>query len=265
MRENNLKKIWAAGGVVVNGWCAIPSGFSAEVMAQCGWDSITIDMQHGIQDYQSVVQCMQAIWSRPVTPLVRVPWNDPATIMKVLDAGAMGIICPMINTRAEAEALVKWCRYPPLGQRSNGPIRIQYYGGPEYWKLANQTITVIPMIETAEAVANIDDILSVPGLDALYIGPSDLAFSMGRTPKLDQDDPVVVEAIERILAAAKRHKMPAGLHNASADYALKMIAKGFQFVSIMNDSGLMAQAANNVVKALRAGLGQAAASVTRSY
>lgn len=265
MRENNLKRIWTEGGAVINGWCAIPSGFSAEVMAQCGWDSLTIDMQHGIQDYQSVVQCMQAIWSRPVTPLVRVPWNDPAMIMKVLDAGALGIICPMINTRAEAEALVKWCRYPPQGQRSNGPIRIQYYGGPEYWKLANQTITVIPMIETAEAVANLDDILSVPGIDALYIGPSDLAFSMGRTPKLDQEDPVVVEAIERILAGAKRHKIPAGLHNASADYALKMIAKGFQFVSIMNDSGLMAQAANNVVKTIRAGLGQTAAGVTRSY
>jgi len=115
---NKVKEIWKSGKAVVNGWLAIPSGFSAEVMAQCGFDSITVDMQHGVQDYQSMVQCFQAMQAHPVTPMVRVPWNEPGIIGKVLDGGAYGVICPMVNTREEAEALVSYCRYPPKGQRS---------------------------------------------------------------------------------------------------------------------------------------------------
>src|SRR4249919_4266035 len=112
---NNLKARIAAGKACVNGWLAIPSGFSAEVMAQCGWDSVTVDMQHGVQDYQSMVQCFQAMQAHPITPLVRVPWNEPGIVGKVLDAGAMGVICPMINTKKEAEAMVQACKYPPMG------------------------------------------------------------------------------------------------------------------------------------------------------
>ncbi len=103
---NNVKKVWASGKVVVNAWLAIPSGFSAEVIAQCGFDSVTVDMQHGVQDYQSMVQCFQAMNGHPVTPMVRVPWNEPGIIGKVLDGGAYGVICPMINTKQEAENLV---------------------------------------------------------------------------------------------------------------------------------------------------------------
>src|ERR1700683_1194547 len=106
MADNKQKEHWQAGKAAVNGWLAIPSGFSAEVMAQCGWDSVTVDMQHGIQDYQSFVHCLQAMAAHPATPLARVPWNEPGIIGKVLDAGAWGVICPMVNSRAEAEALV---------------------------------------------------------------------------------------------------------------------------------------------------------------
>src|ERR1700709_2428411 len=126
--SNKLKARIAAGKANVNGWLAIPSGFSAEVMAQCGWDSVTVDMQHGVQDYQSMVQCFQAMQAHPVTPMVRVPWNEPGIIGKALDGGAYGVICPMINTRKEAEAFVQYCKYPPLGTRSNGPIRAGMYG-----------------------------------------------------------------------------------------------------------------------------------------
>ncbi|MGA2291578.1 HpcH/HpaI aldolase family protein, partial [Bradyrhizobium sp.] len=125
---NNVKKVWASGKAVVNAWLAIPSGFSAEVMAQCGFDSVTVDMQHGVQDYLSMVQCFQAMNGHPVTPMVRVPWNEPGIIGKVLDGGAYGVICPMINTKQEAENLVAYAKYPPRGTRSNGPIRAGLYG-----------------------------------------------------------------------------------------------------------------------------------------
>jgi 4-hydroxy-2-oxoheptanedioate aldolase len=115
MAENKLKERWKAGKAAVNGWLAIPSGFSAEVMAQCGWDSVTVDMQHGVQDYQTMVQCFQAMDRLPVTKLVRVPWNEPGIVGKVLDGGAYGVICPMVNTRGEAQALVFLLPLSPKG------------------------------------------------------------------------------------------------------------------------------------------------------
>src|ERR1700758_3125759 len=161
---NNVKKVWASGKAVVNAWLAIPSGFSAEVIAQCGFDSVTVDMQHGVQDYQSMVQCFQAMHGHPVTPMVRVPWNEPGIIGKVLDAGAMGVICPMVNSPQEARAFVSAVRYPPLGSRSHGPIRVGTYGeAGTYYLTANIDVICMPMIETEEAVGNIDAILDVPG------------------------------------------------------------------------------------------------------
>ena len=128
MSVNHLKRRLQAGKACVNAWLAIPSGFSAEVMAQCGWDSVTVDMQHGVQDYHSMVACFQAMDKHPITPLVRVPWNEPGIIGKVLDGGAWGVICPMVNNVAEAKALVSYALYPPKGKRSNGPIRAGAYG-----------------------------------------------------------------------------------------------------------------------------------------
>ena len=142
---NNVKKVWASGKAAVNGWLAIPAGLSAEMIAQCGFDSVTVDMQHGVQDYQSMVQCFQAMHAHPVTPMVRVPWNEPGMIGKVLDAGAYGVICPMINTRQEAENFVAYCKYPPRGTRSNGPIRAGMYGSAgTYQETANAETLCIP-------------------------------------------------------------------------------------------------------------------------
>ena len=174
---NKVKEIWASGKAVVNAWLAIPSGFSAEVIAQCGFDSVTVDMQHGVQDYQSMVQCFQAMNGHPVTPMVRVPWNEPGIIGKVLDGGAYGVICPMINTRQEAENLVSYSKYPPRGTRSNGPIRSGMYGSAgTYQKTANEEIVLLPMMETKTAVENMESILDVNGINGVYIGPSDLGF-----------------------------------------------------------------------------------------
>jgi 4-hydroxy-2-oxoheptanedioate aldolase len=251
VRENTLKTIWARGEAVVNGWLSIPSAFSAEVMAHQGFDSITVDMQHGVVDYQVAVTMLQALSTTPVMPLARVPWNDPARLMKILDAGAYGVICPMINTREEAEALVQACKYPPRGYRSWGPVRASIYAGGDYGDHANDDIVVMPMIETALALKNLDDILSVPGIDAVYVGPSDLSLALGCKPRLDQTDPPVVEAQRKILQACKRHGVVAGIHNATATYSLQMIAEGYQFVTLASDGRFLALKAAEEVAAVR--------------
>jgi 4-hydroxy-2-oxoheptanedioate aldolase len=251
VRENTLRKIWARGEAVVNGWLSIPSSFSAEVMAHQGFDSLTVDMQHGVVDYQTAVTMLQAISTTPVIPLARVPWNDPALLMKILDAGVYGVICPMINTRAQAEALVAACKYAPRGYRSWGPVRASIYAGADYGDHANDDLIVMPMIETAEAVKNIDEILKVPGVDAVYVGPSDLSLTMGCKPRLDQTDPPVVEAQLKIVEACKRHGVAAGIHNGTAAYALKMITAGYQFVTLASDSRYMAVKSAEEVAAVR--------------
>lgn len=254
--SNTIKQRLAAGRAVVNGWLAIPSGFSAEVMAQCGWDSVTVDMQHGVQDYLSMVQCFQAMQAHPVTPLVRVPWNEPGIIGKVLDGGAMGVICPMVSTPDEARALVAACKYPPAGKRSNGPIRAAMYGeASSYQMTANDHVMVIPMIETQEAIDNIDAILDVPGIDMIYIGPSDLGFSLGLVPILDREEPQILGIYDKLLAATKKRGIYAGIHNGTPAYAARMIEMGFRFVTIANDSGLMARAAKEAVTATRKAAG----------
>ena len=251
MRENTLKKIWAQGRAAVSGWLSIPSAFSAEVMAHQGFDSLVIDMQHGVIDYQAAVGMLAAISTTPVIPLARVPWNDPAYVMKILDAGAYGVICPMINNRAEAEALVRVCKYPPRGQRSFGPVRASLYAGADYVDHANDQLLVLPMVETAEAVQNLDEILSTPGVDGVYVGPSDLSLALGCKPRLDQTDPPVVEAQQKIVAACKRHGVVAGIHNATSGYALKMIEAGYRFVVLASDSRFMAARAGEEISAVR--------------
>ena len=254
---NKLKTAWKEGKKTVNGWLAIPSGFSAEVMAQGGFDSITVDLQHGVQDYLSMVQCFQAMQVHPVLPMVRVPWNEPGIIGKVLDAGAYGVICPMINTKAEAEALVSYMRYPPAGKRSNGPIRAGIYGSSSgYQKTANEEILCMPMIETQDAIDNLDAILDVPGIDAVYIGPSDLAFSRGGTPVLDQEGKEALDTYELILKATKKRGQNAGIHCMKPEYAARMLKMGFDMVTLGNDSGLLLNAASKkaATSATRAGL-----------
>jgi 4-hydroxy-2-oxoheptanedioate aldolase len=208
-------------------------------------------MQHGVVDYQVAVTMLQAIATTPVMPVARVPWNDPARLMKILDAGVYGVICPMINTREQAEALVQACKYPPRGYRSWGPVRASLYAGADYGDHANADLVVMPMIETVEALKNLDAILSVPGVDAVYVGPSDLSLSMGCTPRLDQTDAPVVEAQQRIAEACKRHGVIAGIHNATAAYALKMIAAGYQFVTLASDGRFLAAKAAEEVAAVR--------------
>ena len=254
MRENRIRRIWAEGGNVVNGWLAIPSSISAELMAQSGWDSLCVDLQHGAIDYQTAVAMLQAISTTETVPLVRVPWNDPAIIGKVLDAGAYGVICPMVNTRAQCENFVGACRYAPAGYRSVGPLRAALYGGADYVKHANATVLTMAMIETREGVENLEAILATPGLDAVYVGPSDLSVSMGESAGFDPEFPEVLAAIRKIAKAAHRHGVVPGIHVGSIAYGKRMFDAGYRFVSYLSDFRFLQWVVSRSIPAMRAGV-----------
>ena len=198
-----------------------------------------------------MIPMLQAISTTNTAPVVRVPWLEPGILMKTLDAGACAVICPMVNTREDAQKLVAYTHYAPMGTRSFGPIRALLYSGADYASHANESIVTFAMIETAQALDNLDSILSVEGLDAIYIGPSDLSLSLGCTPTFDDVDPKAAEAIDHILARAKAHGVVAGIHNGTPEAALKRIAKGFQFVTISSDARLMAAGAQSVLSKMR--------------
>jgi len=242
MRENRLRSLWAADRAALNGWLAIANSFSAEVMAHQGWDTLTIDLQHGVIDYAQMVTMLQAISTTATVPIVRVPWLEAGAIMKALDAGAYGVICPMVNTRDDAARLVSWVRYAPQGTRSFGPIRAGYYGGADYAQQANSTVVAFAMIETAQALDNLDAILSVEGLDAIYIGPSDLSLSLGCRPVFDDVDAPVAQAIAHIAERAKAHGVQCGIHNGVPAVAQARQALGYRFLTLGSDARFLAQA-----------------------
>jgi 4-hydroxy-2-oxoheptanedioate aldolase len=253
MRENRLRSLWSADTAAVNGWLAIPDSFSAEVMAQQGWDSLTIDVQHGVIDYQAMVRMLQAISTTATVPVVRVPWLEPGILMKTLDAGAYAVICPMINTREDAQKLVAWTSYAPRGTRSYGPVRASIYGGADYAQHADDTIVRFAMIETAQALDKLDSIVSVEGLDAVYIGPADLSISMGCKPNFDELDPPVAQAVAHILDRARAHGLVAGIHCGQPDVALARVGMGFRFVTVGSDARLLAAGSQQVLGRMRAG------------
>jgi 4-hydroxy-2-oxoheptanedioate aldolase len=262
MRKNALKKFLAEGGKGVNGWVAVPNGFQAEAYAAQGWDSVTIDMQHGAADINDIVPLLQAINLAGPTAMVRVPWNEPGSIMRVLDAGAYGIICPMINSKAEAEAFVSAGRYPPLGARSNGPFRASQYAGADYVKEANDEILLFAMIETREALQSLDAILNVPGLDGTYVGPSDLSLSFGKPAVLDPSDKDVLEAMATIAKKTRDAGKIAGAHTDGPATAKKRFAEGYQFCTLLNDVRLLANAASAWVREVK---GMAKGEASKSY
>lgn len=262
MRKNKLRQIVKDGGKIINGWCAIPNSYAAEVYSHCGWDSVTIDLQHGPVDFQQAVGMLQAISTTDAVPMCRVPWNDAAIIMKLLDAGSYGLICPMINTKAEAEQFVSFGRYPPIGTRSMGPNRAVQYGGADYWQGANDEVLLFAMIETRAGLANLEEILSVKGLDGVYVGPSDLSMAMGKPPTLDPSDSEVIAAIEQIARVTRSKGLIAGVHTDGPATAKKRFEQGYQLTTLMNDARVMAVAATNVVKETR---GEAERVTAKTY
>lgn len=238
---NKLKTLWAEGKATSNGWLCLPHVVGAETMASQPWDSITLDMHHGFIDLPDLVNLLAALGgcrTAPV-PLVRVPCNDAGIIYRVLDAGAQGIICPMVNSADEARQLVRAVKYPPVGQRSFGPVRALLRDGPAYVAGANATCLALAQIETRQAMDNLDAIMSVPGLDGVYVGPSDLAFDMGMPPHFDTEQASLLDIYDTIIAAAKRHGVAAAMHNNSPAYARKMVERGFNMVTFGSDIGFM--------------------------
>lgn len=238
----------------LNGWSTIPCAYAAELLAQGGFGSVTLDMQHGAHDFASVLACLQALNAYDITPLVRVPWNEPGILGKVLDAGAWGVICPMVNTAEEAAALTGACLYPPSGRRSNGPFRASVYGGvSRYQDMANAAVSILPQIETVQAVENIDSILDTPGVSGIYVGPSDLGLSLGLKGTMDREEPEVLAIYGTLIEATRRRGLIAGIHTAAPSYARRMIDMGFRLVTVASDAGLLIQGGKTVLNTLRSG------------
>lgn len=251
MRANKLREIWANGGTAVNAWLHIPSSWSAEIMTHAGWDSVTVDLQHGLSDYESTVTMFQAVATTDAVPLARTTWNDPAQIMRLLDAGAYGLICPMINTRAEAEAFVGACRYPPLGYRSLGPTRASVYAGADYAQHANETIVALAMVETQQALDNLEEVLQTPGLDGVFVGPGDLRLSLTGQAGMDLTDPTLLSALEQIATVTQENNRVAGIWVPDVVTGQKMRGMGYQFITISTDTRLLSAAAQDVVNKFR--------------
>ena len=259
MTPNGIRRLWSEGKPVLNGWLSIGNPFTAEIMAAQGYDALTIDQQHGFLGYEAAAAMMQAIRASSATPMMRVPWLSAGDIMKALDAGALGIICPMINSRAEAEQLVSYMRYPPHGQRSFGPTRAVVAHGADYGQKADEEVLCLAMIETADGMKNLDEIVTTAGLDGVYIGPADLTLGLtGRKypTGFDREEPEMVAAIKTILAKAHAAGIRACLHCGSPAYAAKAISWGFDLVTLLNDVRLLASAAQASLTATRKAMGE---------
>ena len=251
MIENPLLDVWKRDGVVYTGWLTIPSAWSAEVMAHAGYDALVIDLQHGLMDPAGMLSMLQAIGTAVVPSLVRVSWNEPSALMRPLDAGAYGVICPMIGTLAECEAFVRACRYPPRGLRSFGPTRSLVAIGSDYVARAESFALTFAQIETAAGLANVEAIASVPGLTGLYVGPWDLSLDMGLPKPGDLLDADLVRACDSVLAAARRHKLIAGIYTTSAEDGVRMASRGFQLVNIATDTALLQRGASAEIRKAR--------------
>ena len=256
LRAAALRARWAAGKPVVMSWGAIPSPFAQEALVSAGYDAGVVDAQHGVVGMADTLACVAAIDGAARRPaLVRVPWNDPAWIMKALDGGASGIICPMINTAAEAEQFIAACRYAPDGNRSWGPHRgvIAHGGAGAYFEAATSgdgAPLTIAMIETAEAMQNLTSILAVRGLDAIYVGPNDLSISLvGRPFAGVGADAVVDEALGEIFGAAAAAGVQPGVHCGSGAMARAMRDRGATLMAIGGDWQLLREAAQRELAA----------------
>ncbi|MDZ7801009.1 MAG: aldolase/citrate lyase family protein [Trueperaceae bacterium] len=253
MRPNPVQQALRHGRPVLSGWLTAGHPLVAEALAHAGFDAVTVDQQHGAVDDAELLSALQALSTTDTVPLVRVAWNEPGRIMKALDLGAYGVIAPMIEGADDVRALVSACRYPPRGRRSYGPTRAAFYGGPDYAAEANDTVLAIAMIETRAALNALDEVLSVPELDMVFVGPADLSQALGGPPGADFRDGPVPDALDHLLERAAAHGVPAGIFCKSPAYAREMLARGFGFVTADTDLGHLRARANEVVAAVRDG------------
>lgn len=265
MRPNLAKRLLKEGKPAVGTFLSLGSPLAAEWLAHLGFDWLNIETEHSAIDVTLAQSMLQAISTTDVTPLVRVPWADPQPIKRALDAGAYGIFVPTVQTREEAQVCIDAMRYPPVGKRGMGGSRRTLYGGEDYVERANEEILAILMIETAEGVKNADDILSVPGVDACFVGPNDLSASLGLKPSINPMDPIYEEALAKILAACQRHGVAPGVHTGAPEQSNRRIEQGFQLIALNGDGGFMANAAQEQLGAVNRGARATAAGAQPVY
>jgi 4-hydroxy-2-oxoheptanedioate aldolase len=251
MRENPLRALWRQGGTAANAWLNLSDPFAAELVAGCGFDSVCVDLQHGLTDLGHLPEMLRAIETTGAVPLARAPWNDAPSLMRILDAGALGVIVPMIRSVEEARAAVAACRYPPAGIRSYGPIRAAPVHGADYVTRSGDEVLVFAMIETREALDDVEAICAVDGLSGLYVGPADLSFALGLEPRMDNEHPDHVAAVTRILQACRNQGKIAGLHTADPAFARRAAERGFQLLTVATDQQCLRSEAARRLEAFR--------------
>ncbi|MDG2028430.1 MAG: aldolase/citrate lyase family protein [Acidimicrobiales bacterium] len=257
---DHLRDVLDRGETAHGCWLSLPNQHTTEVVARIGFDYACVDTQHGLADYTNAIAMLQVMELSDATPIVRVPWNEPGIIGRMLDGGAMGIIIPMVNSVAEAEAAVHACRYPPEGGRSHGPFRAAAQHGPDYSATANDRVLCIPMIETMHAVERLDEILAVPGVDAIYVGPADLSLSLGLEPRNNDDDARFTETIEHIAATAAAAGVVPGIH-ANAGLASRRQDQGFRLITVSTDAAALRSKLADELRVSREGGGTEDSSV----
>lgn len=240
MRVNHVRKRLHSGEPSIGTWLSLPSPEAAEYISKIGFDWLVIDAEHNPIDIRTLAQMFAAMSASGIAPMVRIPWNSEENFKRVLDAGAWGVVVPMVNTREEAELAVRAARYYPDGNRSVGGGRHALSwdsSGAEYYRAANDQVLVVVQIEHIDGVRNADEILSVPGVDACFIGPNDLAASMGLGlgVPLESDNPELVEAIMTIRDACKRNGVATGIHTSGSEGVNFRIEQGFQFCAMASE------------------------------
>lgn len=236
--KNPLMERLHSGQVTYGIWATVDSAFTAEIISAEAPDYVCVDQQHGVIDYERALGMFQAIRAGGSIPITRVVQNDPGAIMKTLDAGAAGVIVPVVNSSAEAARAVSACRYPPTGTRSFGPIRASILmNSHDLAQLAQ--VACIVMIETAEGLRNVEDIASTPGVDAIYVGPADLAVGLGLPPTFDRPEPIFKEAIARILKACQHNEITPGIQCTDGEMAARYAGMGYRFITVASDANLM--------------------------
>ncbi len=256
MKTNFVRAKLQRGESSIGTWLTLPDPTAARLMCRVGFDWLTVELEHTTVNWETAGNSMAIISACGLAPLLRVPWNTGENIKRALDTGAFGIVVPMVNSRAEAEAAVAAARYAPLGQRSiGGQLHAANFetDPATYYARANDEILVVLMAEHVKGIEAADEILSVPGIDVVFIGPNDLHNSMGKPPAFESDDKEFTGAVKHILEMARKHGVAPGIHVVDASAAQRRLEQGFQFIAIASESGFMVSKAQEITRAL--GLG----------
>lgn len=251
MSTNQLKQRWAEGKEAVGVWSTLGSPFAAELCAACDFDYLCVDLQHGLYHLDTMVPTLMAASRAAVTPIARVPVNQPQYIGKVLDAGAEAVVVPLVNSRDAAEQAVAATRYPPDGVRSFGPVRSGFFLGQAAPAEVNRQTLCLVMIETVQAVEQAEQICATPGLDGVYVGPADLAISMGLSPASARSSTEYTDAIEHVRKTCDACHIVPGIHTNGGEQARGYLDAGFRMVTLSSDAAVLQQACRAQLAAVR--------------